>query len=366
MIKCSTSTDKDFIDKFISVPFLQNYIDLLVYVNRLQFSTLAPHFILFLSNIVSENDYIQEVFYLYKIFDLIADNLSDESNDNDIKASIVFFACFASLKRFPDLDCVLKLHNLFFYFHYKAYLAILNGVNVKYNEELVNTCLWGIFFIYFHQDSELLSEDNFDISLIEELIESCEFRNKGYHLVLGILGNITSRNDGTICDRVLNDRIAMFILKCLNDNDIQNKLKAMWVVSNLSMGTQLRCLVQYNFYNAILTLMKEENNHKVHFEFLELMINCFSVYENESIVEYETLLTKDLFTIIYRIKESEYCNQLLLILIDLLCKTNLEAAFICLKNIGIKDFLERCSHMENKEIQMQSNELLETYFKEIA
>lgn len=366
------STDKDFNDKFISVVYLQNYIELLIYINELQSTSLTSHFLLFLSNIVSENDYIQEVFYSYKIFDLIYEKLSDESNDNDIKASILFFSCFSSLKKFPDLNCVLKLQNIFVYFHHKAYSGILNGVNIRYNEEVIDMCLWGLFFVYFHQDNELISEDNFDLTIIEELINSCESINKCYqHLVLGIIGNITSKNDDTICDRVYNEKIALFIMKCLKDShDKHNKIKAMWVISNLAIGTKLRCLFQYEFYNTIIDLMKEESDQKVQYEFIELLVNCFSNCNGDSWDQYEKLFNDNLFSVIYTImtKEQEQCNQILIILIDTLCSFNIDSIIIRLKNIGVKEFLEKCDHlMTNKDndIQMQKNRLLEEYFKEI-
>ena len=127
----------------------------------------------------------------------------------------------------------------------------------------------------------------------------------------------------------------------------------MWVISNLCIGTNLKCLFQFNLFNTIINVIKSDKNIKIVTEAMNVILNC--IIKNVNIICEEIV---ELVCKFFNENNSKDMIGILLLICESILKENNSNFNMILINNGIKDVLEKWVLINDIEISDLSEKLL--------
>ena len=90
------------------------------------------------------------------------------------------------------------------------------------------------------------------------------------------LGNITSLSDSN-CSLVYTRECAEFLKNNLEYGTLQLKIETLWVINNIALGTNMKCLFQYGLLEHIIKCLESKRESaKVEIEMLKLIAICIN------------------------------------------------------------------------------------------
>lgn len=268
-MKISLIPNETLMEKFINILDLQLYIDIITQLSENIESNreILATFIIFLGNLVDNSEYIKYTFYKYKIFDVIQDLLDYENIDaenNLNKEAIGFFVRFAAVKKYIDDDNIKELYSIFSYYF----------LNSHSNNDILKDSLWGLSFLSLYtQCQSILS-----LYISENIISSMlSIKDSSFFIpITRTLGNITSLSDSN-CSLVYTRECAEFLKNNLEYGTLQLKIETLWVINNIALGTNMKCLFQYGLLEHIIKCLESKRESaKVEIEMLKLIAICIN------------------------------------------------------------------------------------------
>jgi hypothetical protein len=359
MIKITLlSNDPEIMDIFNNI----NVFDFIFKILYSYFNKIEENFelivlaIIFSTNILDNNITIRDNIYNKKIFDLIYNFVEINKYNKQlshfeiIKVSIGFFACFSKINF--DNYCLeeemeiinkgsFKLLDVFSFF-------LQNNFN---KEEIVKDCIWGLYYLTRYPNCNEIIPYYFNNDILNNLYNLCNKNMYYFMIIVRILGNITSLNDDfadLITNSLLNDNIPYLIKK-----------EILWLISNICIGTDLKCLFQYNLSKTIIDVIKNDKNIKIKTEGMNLILNCIINSKDTKII------CKEIVNLVCKFFNENISKEMIAILC-LMCesilKENNDDYNRILNENGIKDVLEKWVLMNENEISELSERLLKIYF----
>ena len=368
MIKITLlSNDLELMDIFNNI----NVFDFIFKILYKYFDTIEENYELivlainFLTNVLDNNIVIRDNIYNKKIFDLIYNFIENNRYNKQlsyfeiIKASIGFFACFSKIKFDnyyinEEINIIkigsINLLNIFTYFLQNNY----------HKDEIVKDCIWGFYYLTKYPNNNEIISYYFNNNILNNLYNLCNNNMNFLIIVLRIIGNITSLND-EYCSIIYTENLANLLINSLINNNTSyliNK-EILWVISNLCIGTNLKCLFQFNLLKTIIDTIKYDKNIKIVTEAMNVILNCIINSNNVNIICEEIV---ELVCKFFNENNSKNMIGILLLMCESILKENNSKYNMILINNGIKDILEKWVLMNENEISELSEKLLNIYF----
>ena len=370
LVNISMRKNKDLMNKLInpsSVKYIYNFLEEL-FQEPENNSELICQILLFLMNLLEDNQFIQYIYYKYKIFDLLYEFIlknkdTKDLNERNINHHIVTFFSLYIAVLFDENEeiyinnkelIINKLYNLFEYF-------LINNYE---NKELLLDVVWGLSNILIQlneRDSfiDLLSKKYFD-NILNQLFVLVKISTDFVIPIFRVIGNLTSLKN-SYCESFFNEPWAPYLLSLLGLNYIlpKHKLLIIWILHNICAGTNFTCLKQFNMNEILLNSLKKENNSDVLFHLLKLYYgiinNTNDDYWSEELIDAIILIIKK----DVNIKINFVCCYLCEKLFDGKYQKYIDK----LNEIGFKEILENWSVLDNEEIKMSANYILDNFYK---
>ena len=357
-LNISTIPNKDLMESFITINFLQITNDILIelYKSPNDYYEIIEVILLFLGNFLEDNPFIQINLYKYRIFNVIYEYLEKNKNVNSLPyynilyKSIGFFVCFASVKppqnqydlenycKIIDIECIQKLYLLFSHF-------LFHNTN---NKDLILDCIWGLSFLpYFNY--EILISNYFKDGIFNKIYELSLSNNIYIVPTIRILGNVTSLNDN-FCVNLCDDNLVNFICHNLQNEctPSQVKIEILWVLSNLCLGTNMKCLINYNLLKVLLNTINNDKNKRVVTESLKVLLICLNNSVSIDILCDSIVDIVGVF--IHQYEDLEIIMVLAIICEIIFAHPNQNFAYKLI-NYGIREVLEKWALNNDKELR---------------
>ena len=362
MIKITLlSNDLNLMDIFNNV----NVFDFIFKILYKYFNNIEENYELivlainFLTNVLDNNIVLRDNIYNKNIFDLIFIFTKNNRYNKQlsyfeiIKASIGFFACFSKIKfdeyYFNEEINIINvgsnnLLNIFTYF-------LQNNFN---KDEIVKDCIWGLYYLTKYPNNNEIISYYFNNNILNILYNICNNNMNYLFIVLRIIGNISSLNDD-YCFIIYTENLANLLINSLLNNNTSYLIKKeiLWVISNLCIGTNLKCLFQFNLFNTIINVIKSDKNIKIVTEAMNVILNC--IIKNVNIICEEIV---ELVCKFFNENNSKDMIGILLLICESILKENNSNFNMILINNGIKDILEKWVLINDIEISDLSEKLL--------
>jgi len=368
LVNISMRKNKDVMNKLInltSVKYINAFLsELLNDVN--DNCDLICQIILFLMNLLEDNQYIQFIYYKYEIFGLLYKFIFNNKDTLNLKERninhhiITFFSLFIAVQLDENEDLfvtnkkviLIELYNLFEYFLIQNY-----G-----NKDLLLDVVWGLSNILMQLNEkddfiDFICDKYFD-NILNQLQILIKIDTDFVVPIFRIIGNITSLKDN-YCEKFFDEYWANYLLGLLKDNILpKHKILIVWILHNICAGTNFNCIHKFNINEILINLFKKENNLEVLYHLLKLYFGIVNNTKNEYL-------------------NSDLVDALIIIIKkDLNEKINLVCCFFCekifegkynelinkLNENGFKEQLENWSLSSNEELKNSSTYLLENFY----
>ena len=369
LVNISMRKNKDLMSKLINLTSIKYIYEFLceLFNDVISDSELICQILLFLMNLLEDNQYIQYIYYKYKIFDLLYKYILANKDTVEIKERIInhhiiaFFSLFIAVQFdeneeifITDKQNILnKLYNLFEYFLVHNY-----G-----NKDLLLDVVWGLSNILIQLSEkddfiDIICQKYFD-NILNNLQILIKMDNDFVIPIFRIIGNITSLKD-SYCDTFFNDYWAKYLLGLLQDKILpKQKILIIWILHNICAGTNFECISKYNMENSLINSLSKENNSEVIFHLLKLYFGIINNTKNEFINEN---LVDAIIDIIKK-DINEKINLVCCFYSEKILEQKIENLVNKLNKIKFKEILENWSLSTNEELKNSSSYLLENYYK---
>ena len=376
LVNISMKKNKDTMSKLVnptSVEFCKNQL-LNLFKNIIENSELICQIILFLMNLLEDNNYIQYVYYQYYIYELlysfILNNKSLRNNNEEedkklkqvIRHIVTFFSLFIAVN-FDENEQIFndnkekilnELYNLFEYF-------MLNNYGDK---DLVLDCVWGLSNILTQFNEEDTFIDNltekYFQNIIPNLYQLILIDNNDYRVpIFRVIGNLTSLKD-KYCQRFFIPPWSGFLLKLLENNLVLPKYKILiiWILHNICAGTNFECMKLYDCEKILINVLKIETNLDVIYHVLKLFYGIIKStkqnYLNDELVDCIIEIVKRNLSLKINFVCSFLCEQIL--------EVNIQKYIDKLNDISFKEILENWALSENDELKLSAEYVLNKYY----
>ena len=365
----SLRKNKDLMSKLVnitSIKYIYNFLCNLFQEPK-ENDELICQILLFLMNLLEDNPFIQLIYYKHNIFDLLYEFIFNNKDVEDLKERninhhiITFFSLYIAVlfdekeeTYITDKELIInKLYNLFEYF-------LTHNYN---NKDLLLDVVWGLSNILIQLNDkdtfiDILIKKYFD-NILNQLFILIKLNTDFVAPIFRVIGNLTSLKDN-YCKLFYNDPWASYLLELLGKELILPKYKILiiWILHNICAGTNFECLKQFNMYNLLIKVLKNEKSSEVLFYLLKLF---YGIINN----------SKDDFW------SEELVDAIILIIKkDINLKINFVCCFLCekifdgkfekyinkLNDIGFKEILENWSMSDNGEIKSSANYILDNFY----
>ena len=369
LVNISMRKNKDLMSKLINLTSIKYIFDFLceLFKDVNSDSELICQILLFLMNLIEDNQYIQYIYYKYKIFDLLYKYILTNKDTTEIKERIVnhhiiaFFSLFVAVQFDEDEELFItdkqnilnKLYNLFEYFLVQNY-----G-----NKDLLLDVVWGLSNILIQLSEkddfiDLICQKYFD-NILNKLQILIKMDNDFVIPIFRIIGNITSLKD-SYCDIFFDDYWSKYLLGLLEDKILpKQKILIIWIFHNICAGTNFKCVLKYNMEKTIINSLTKENNSEVIFHLLKLYFGIINNTKNKYINE--TLV--DILIDIIKRDINEKINLVCCFFCEKIFDEKVDDLINKLNKIGFKEILENWSLSTNEELKNSSSYFLENYYK---
>ena len=327
---------------------------------------LVCQILLFLMNLLEDNQFIQYIYYKHKIFDLLYNFIFVHKDTTDTKERninhhiVTFFSLFIAVQLDQNeeifitdkKDILEKLYNLFEYF-------LIENYN---NKDLLLDVVWGLSNILMQISEkddfvDVLCQKYFD-NILDKLRILIKIDTDFVVPIFRIIGNLTSLKDN-YCEKFFDDFWSKYLLGLLVDQILpKHKILIIWILHNICAGTNFKCVYKYNMDKVLINLLIKENNSEVLFHLLKLYFGIINNTKNDFIND---ILVESIITII-----KKDINEKINLVCCFFCEKIFEGKFTDLINKlnenNIKEILENWSLSDNEEMKNSSSYLLENYY----
>ena len=368
LVNISMRKNKDLMSKLINLTSVKYIYDFLceLFKDVISDSELINQILLFLMNLLEDNQYIQYIYYKYKIFDLLYKYILDNKDTTEIKERtvihhiIAFFSLFVAVQFDEDEEIFItdkniiinKIYNLFEFFLVQNY-----G-----NKDLLLDVVWGLSNILIQLSEkddflDIICQKYFD-NILSKLQILIKMDNDFVIPIFRIIGNITSLKD-SYCDKFFDDYWAKYLLGLLEDKILpKHKILIIWILHNICAGTNFKCISKYNIEKSIINSLKKENNSEAIFHLLKLYFGIINNTKNEFINESLVNIIID----IIKKNINEKINLVCCFFCEKIFEEKLDDLINKLNKSGLKEFLENWSLSANEELKNSSSYILENFY----